>query len=314
MREMLKSALLLLLVWIPNACAFAGELGRKVIVSGAAGRTGKLVFSLLTERPEFDAVGLVRTEKSAKKLMKDVKCGLDHVVVSDVTQLTVNEESGIPRGLSGAEAMIICTSAVPYISKLSVIKAMMNIPLNVLSGKKALNPRDFQFRFRPDQYPEVVDYLGQVTQIDLAAKLGIKHVIVVSSMGGTDPDNFLNSIGKDKTGEGNGDILLWKRKAEKYLTESGLQYTIIHPGGLLDTPPGEKELVLDVDDKLLQSESRSISRADVARLCVAALFVSKGRNASFDAISRDGENTDLKSAEEVLEAFLRTGKSADYSF
>ena len=38
-------------------------------------------------------------------------------------------------------------------------------------------------------------------------------------MGGTDPQNFLNSIGKDKNGNGNGDILLWKREAEKYLIQ-----------------------------------------------------------------------------------------------
>ena len=40
-----------------------------------------------------------------------------------------------------------------------------------------------------------------------------------SSMGGTDPSNFLNTIGKNADGSGNGDILLWKRKAEKYLVE-----------------------------------------------------------------------------------------------
>jgi len=40
-----------------------------------------------------------------------------------------------------------------------------------------------------------------------------------SSMGGTDPDNFLNSIGKNSDGSGDGDILLWKRKAERYLAE-----------------------------------------------------------------------------------------------
>jgi hypothetical protein len=38
-----------------------------------------------------------------------------------------------------------------------------------------------------------------------------------SSMGGTDPDNFLNKVGKNPDGSGNGDILLWKRKAERYL-------------------------------------------------------------------------------------------------
>ena len=40
-----------------------------------------------------------------------------------------------------------------------------------------------------------------------------------SSMGGTDENNFLNSIGKAKDGSGDGDILVWKRKAEKYLAQ-----------------------------------------------------------------------------------------------
>lgn len=31
-----------------------------------------------------------------------------------------------------------------------------------------------------------------------------------------------------------GNILVWKRKAEEYLIASGLNYTIIHPGGLGD--------------------------------------------------------------------------------
>ena len=38
------------------------------------------------------------------------------------------------------------------------------------------------------------------------------------------------------------------------LTKSGLDYTIIHPGGLIDTPASQQQLVLDVDDKLLKNE------------------------------------------------------------
>ena len=30
----------------------------------------------------------------------------------------------------------------------------------------------------------------------------------------------------------------WKRKAEKYLIDSGRPYTIVHPGGLLNEPGG----------------------------------------------------------------------------
>lgn len=39
--------------------------------------------------------------------------------------------------------------------------------------------------------------------------------------------NRLNALG-------NGQILVWKRKAEEYLIASGLTYTILHPGGLFN--------------------------------------------------------------------------------
>lgn len=57
-------------------------------------------------------------------------------------------------------------------------------------------------------------------QIDAAKAAGVKKFVFISSMGGTQPENFLNSIGKQADGSG-GDILLWKRKAERYLVESG---------------------------------------------------------------------------------------------
>ncbi|KAL7432559.1 hypothetical protein ACHAXM_003831 [Skeletonema potamos] len=218
-----------------------GMLSKKVIVTGAAGRTGSIVFSLLNKDPRFDAVGLVRSEASAKKLIAKTKCNLEEIVVADVTQMEFEKEDENPHpwpyALDGAEAMVICTSAVPQIRKISVIKAMLKIPLNILTPKmKAINFRHLQSKYKPGQYPEMVDYVGQKKQIDLAKKIGVKHVVLVSSMGGLDKHNFLNRIGKDKYGEGHGDILIWKRKAERYLCLSGLQYTILHPGGLIDPP------------------------------------------------------------------------------
>lgn len=151
----------------------------------------------------------------------------------------------------------------------------------------------------------------------MAKKIGIKHVVVVGSMGGTDPYNFLNAVGKNADGSGNGDILLWKRKAEKYLVDSGLDYTIIHPGGLRDTPGGQEEIVIDVDDKLLKNKNRSISRGDVAALCVAALSVGKGRKVAFDCVTKpredESEAASLPSAEEALEKFLQQNKVYNYA-
>lgn len=288
---------------------------QNVIVTGAAGRTGQLVFASLMRSSQYYPLGLVRTEKSAKKLMKEVdSCGLEHVWVCDVTTLDPEGSAGFPNGIADAEAMIICTSAVPKMKKRSLAKALLKAPFKSIRGKKPFDFRDLQFYYNEGQHPENVDYKGQRAQIDLAKKLGVKHVVIVSSMGGTDPDDFLNTLGKDKNGNGNGDILIWKRKAEKYLIDSGLHYTIIHPGGLKDVDGGEMNLDLDVDDKLKSRKVRSISRCDVARLCIASLSVSNGQNASFDCVNSEiPAGSQRKTAEESLKEFLESGKGYDYS-
>lgn len=285
----------------------------KVLVTGAAGRTGQLVFGALLEDSRYEAKALVRSEKSGKKLRKVVpRTGLNQIVVCDVT--TLGDEPTTPAGLEGFKAMIICTSAVPTISKKSLLKAFLKIPLNVIRRKKAFDFRSLSFVWKKGQYPEMVDYQGQIAQIDLAKKLGMKHVVVVGSMGGTDSTNFLNTIGKKADGSGNGDILLWKRKAERYLVDSGLDYTIIHPGGLTDTPPGQEQYVFGVNDTLIVNKKRSISRGDVADLCIAALTVAKGKKVALDCITRVPEEGEkVMSAEEALASFLKESKTYDYA-
>jgi len=283
----MKSTLILYTIRIATVFAFTCEHfpQEKVIVTGAAGRTGKLIFESLSRHANYDPIGLVRTEKSAKRLIQNVKFCLERIWVCDVTKLDPNENAGLPKGLSDAKAMIICTSAVPKLRKRSVVKALLKVPVNILSRKKAFQFREVQFRYDKDQYPEKVDYLGQVAQINLAQRLGISHIILVSSMGVTNPDDFLNSIGKKNDGSGHGDILIWKRKAEHYLMETGLDYTIIHPAQLKDRPGGISDFVLDVDDKLRTKGKCSISRADLASLCIASL-VSRGNppNVSCDVM------------------------------
>jgi nucleoside-diphosphate-sugar epimerase len=202
----------------------------RVLVTGAAGKTGRLVLSKLEQDPRYEPKGLVRSEASAKKLVtsKDVKVPLAHVVIADITSPTFLQDlqpSVEHHGLDQLESMIICTSAVPQISKLSFVAMLLKIPINFVRRKPLLDFRSMKFIWKHHEgYPEKVDFEGQVNQIELAKRLGIRHVIVISSMGGTDPNNFLNSVGKvtdKKSGKvtGNGDILLWKRRAEKYLVE-----------------------------------------------------------------------------------------------
>jgi uncharacterized protein YbjT (DUF2867 family) len=134
-----------------------------------------------------------------------------------------------------------------------------------------------------------VDWMGQKHQIDAIQKVagGVinPHVVICSSMGGTNPENPLNKLGRKEDGTG-GNILLWKRKAEKYLIDSGLDYTIIHPGGLLDQEGGQRELVVGINDQALETDNRSIPRADVAALLIASLEFDSYKNRSFDARSK----------------------------
>merc|ERR1719436_889931 len=113
-------------------------------------------------------------------------------------------------------------------------------------------------------------------------------------MGGTDASHMLNLIGRKTLPDGQvegGNILLWKRKAEMYLIDSGLPYTIVHPGGLINEPGGKREIVIGVDDDISKG-TRLIPRDDVAEVLVQAVLHSSYRGRSFDIRSKqEGEGT-----------------------
>ena len=72
-----------------------------------------------------------------------------------------------------------------------------------------------------------------------------------------------------------------KFKAEEYIRNSGLKYTIVRPGGLKDGPAGEKTLVVQQGDK----SAGSVARADVAAVCVAALSNPKATNVTLELMN-----------------------------
>jgi hypothetical protein len=177
--------------------------------------------------------------------------------------------STLEAALVGMQALVILTSAVPQ---------MKGVP------QPGTRP---EFGFAPGGMPEEVDYLGQKQQIDAALAAGVEHIVLVGSMGGTNDNHMLNQIG-------NGNILVWKRKAERYLIESGLDYTIIRAGGLLDKPGGVRELLVGKEDELLNHPPNgiptSVPRADVAAVVVQALRTPNARNKAFDLISKPEED------------------------
>ena len=209
---------------VTTLCALLGATPRRVAVTGAGGQTGQHAFrKLLAKTGEFAPLGIVRSEESRAALLES---GVpeEAVVVADVT-----DAAAIAAVMKGCDALIIGTSAKPA-----------PIGTDEETGRPI-------FAF-PNGQPEQVDWLGQKAQIDAAKACGPDtHVVICSSMGGTDPSNMLNALGRESLPDGStkgGNILLWKRKAEKYLIDSGLPYTVVHPGGLLNEP-GSKRMLFE---------------------------------------------------------------------
>ena len=250
---------------------------KRVLVTGATGRTGALVLKKLRQEPDkFEAIGLARSQNKVEELFGST----EGFVISDI-----KDKSSLNSAMNGYDALVILTSAVPQ---------MITPPS---PGQRP------EFEFAPGGLPEEVDWLGQKNQIDAAQQAGVKHIVLVGSMGGTNPNHPLNRIG-------NANILVWKRKAEQYLIDSGIDYTIIRAGGLLDKQGGVRQLLVGKDDALLNNPPdgipTSIPRADVASVVVKALTEPNARNKAFDIISKPEDAPDAEVTTDFASLFEQT--------
>ncbi len=125
---------------------------------------------------------------------------------------------------------------------------------------------------------ERADYLGNKNLIDAAVKAGVKKFILISSIGSGDsvgaiPPQALETLKP---------VLIEKEKAEKYLIDSGLTYTIIRPGGL-KSEPATGNGVLTEDPRV----AGTIHRADVAQLACQCLNSDAANNKILSAVDRN---------------------------
>mmetsp|Transcript_20216 Transcript_20216/g.47165 ORF Transcript_20216/g.47165 Transcript_20216/m.47165 type:complete len:316 (+) Transcript_20216:92-1039(+) len=278
------------------AHVLGAEAAMRVAVSGAGGQTAGHAFRKMLARSDaFEPVGIVRSESSREALLSDTAAPEASVIVVDVASVEDgSSHKGLLAALAGCAALLIGTSA----------KVKPTGGTNPETGRPNMG--------FPDGQPYEVDWLGQKAQIDAAKAAGVKHVVICSSMGGCDPNHMLNNFGRNPDGKTGGNILRWKRKAEKYLIDSGLDYTILHPGGLLNEDGGFRKILVDVDDKLLAGEVRSIPREDVAEVMVQSLLHESYRNRSFDLVAEAPSESCVEVDYANLLADL-DGASCDYS-
>jgi len=235
--------------------------GPTVLVTGATGRTGSIVYGLF-KKAGADVRAFVRSAAKAKKLLNCTKCDeSEGIFVGDL----LKPETLAP-AMKGATALAITTSAVP-------------------------NCNDLPFKpcgYSNGSYPVDIDFHGGLSQLDAfaTATKGLGNVVMISSMGTTDPTNPVDQIG-------NGHIGFYKLNEESHLMATGLPWTIIKPCGLGDEDPMKKELVVSHDDQLAPS---TVPRADVARVMVEAVMKPKvAVGTRFDLCSKEGTpTTDLE--------------------
>lgn len=123
--------------------------------------------------------------------------------------------------------------------------------------------------------PEKIDYEGVRNLVIATRNASVGRFILVSSLGVTHPEHPLNNFGR---------VLDWKLKGENVLRTSGLNYTIIRPGGLTDESGGKTGLRIAQGDNL---GSGRISRSDVAAVCLAALDDIATFYATFEVIAQE---------------------------
>jgi uncharacterized protein YbjT (DUF2867 family) len=123
--------------------------------------------------------------------------------------------------------------------------------------------------------PYQVDFEGTKNLVNAAKEKGVEQFILVSSLCTSKLLHPLNLFWG---------ILVWKKWAEEYIQRSGLTYTIVRPGGLLNEN-NDDQIVMTKADQL---EEGRIPRMKVAQVCVVAAQQAAARNQIVEIVAKPG--------------------------
>ncbi|XP_050287743.1 uncharacterized protein At2g34460, chloroplastic [Quercus robur] len=222
-----------------------GNVKKKIFVAGATGSTGKRIVDQLLAKGFHVKAGVRDLEKAKTSLSHDNPAL--QIVKADVTEGSERLAEAIG---DDSEAVICATGFKPGWDLFASWK---------------------------------VDNFGTVNLVEACRKLGVNRFILVSSIlvNGAAMGQilnpayiFLNVFGL---------TLIAKLQAEQYTRKSGINYTIIRPGGLRNEPP-TGNLVMEPEDTLYEG---TISRDKVAEVAVEALVYPEASYKVVEIVSRD---------------------------
>lgn len=261
-----------------NCFPTSSSIPTKVLVTGAEKpfSVGYFVFKKLLEKKSFYPIALLENEASKKHLLK-LGATDDQLRIGDI-----RKKDSIKGKFKDAKKAILCSSSVPC-KKFGF--HLRNL-FRTITFRKKLTADIGDLYYPKDRTPYLIDYIGQRHVIDEMMKEGAEHIILLGNMGGY-RGSKVNNIGRDSSNKDQklGNVLKWKRAAERYLMKRCF-FTIIHAGTLTDDPGGQREVIWDVDDALLRTNLRKIPKEDAAEVLIQALLWKEAIGRSIDVATR----------------------------
>ena len=139
--------------------------------------------------------------------------------------------------------------------------------------------------------PAKVDALGVYRQLQSCKRVGIKRIILVSSLCSGKIFHPLNLFGL---------ILIWKKIGEDFIRNSNIDWTIIRPGGLKESEDIKFENI-DYSKEDTQTNG-SIPRRLVAKCCIDSINNKNSINKIIEVTSSiDNKKISFKKAMQMIE-------------
>lgn len=247
---------------------------KNVVVAGGTGQTGRRIVQRLATDKTLNVVAGVRDITKAQKSLSEASITVRGAMVQQVDKVDTNgidlkhldvvadSPEALAATLKGADSLIIATGFIPG------------------------NP------FKMVEAAHAVDNVGTIKLVEAAKSAGVTKIVMVSSI-------LTNgrAWGQEKSPgfqvtNAFGNVLDEKIVAENYLRASGIDYTIVRPGGLKATPP-TGAVQVNKEDTLNSGE---ISRDLVADVCVAALTDPNAKNKVVEIIESEKASDALPSS------------------
>ena len=177
--------------------------------------------------------------------------------------------------------MVRSTSDVSGLNEIDGVETVVGDAMEPESMATAFASREFNravstLSGKPEE-GFAVDSVGKINAIEAAKAAGVEHFVLVSSIGvgdsaGALPPPALKALAA---------VLAEKAKAEDYLVQSGVGFTVIRPGALTRKPANGNG-ILSEDASL----GGIISRAEVARLVVESINNAEAQGKIYSAIEQ----------------------------